>query len=104
MGSGPFGWSRVLRVACPLVAVLCGSSLANARPETIRWLNGDPDPGFVDAFLLYTGQASGSYGAPIDIGLPTPDDLSLSTITCFLSLIPCSSHSSRAPLTRFAPS
>ena len=48
-------------------------TVADARIETLRWLDVDPDPDRVVGFAVYSGLESRIYDTRIDVGLPVPD-------------------------------
>jgi len=65
--------SRAPIVACMLLVALLGASAADARTESLRWMNADSDPARLDGYRVYTGPSSGSYDEVIDLGLIEPD-------------------------------
>jgi hypothetical protein len=54
-----------------LVALLLSTGVATARTEVLRWTH--PDPSGIARFEALVGTSSGNYGAPVFLGLPTPD-------------------------------
>jgi len=65
-----FRLAAALVVALPL---LLATGSAQARLATIQWTDPNPAPSPVTNFRLHVGTTSGSYGAIVDLGLPTPN-------------------------------
>jgi hypothetical protein len=56
------------------VAILADTdSVTQARTETLRWLNNDPDPLRIEGFRVHYGLTSGSYDTVLDVGPLEPD-------------------------------
>ena len=55
------------------LAVVGSPSIGDARIETLRWKDSDPDPTRIEGFVVHSGPDSRSYDTSVDVGWPTPD-------------------------------
>jgi len=55
------------------LAVVGSPSIGDARIETLRWKDTDPDPTRIEGFVVHSGPDSRSYDTSVDVGWPTPD-------------------------------
>lgn len=62
-----------------VLSALLIAATASARDEVLRWTH--PDPSGLARFEALVGSSSGSYGAPISLGLPSPDGSGIYTAT-----------------------
>lgn len=63
------GWKLLL----PVALVFFMSDAADARLETLRWLDGNPSPSPVVGFRVYVGTQSQTYVDVFDVGYPMPN-------------------------------
>ncbi len=73
MGTRLASQCRALLGALLACLALGVPSVADARIETLRWQNTDPDPARIDGYVVHTGPSSGTYDTQIPVGLPAAD-------------------------------